>query len=72
MYRILIAEDEVKIAAFMEKGFKKQEFATVVAEDGWNRVLGSASPSRLAVATCECECDRIWRKRHLACPQLIN
>jgi hypothetical protein len=23
MYRILIAQDEVKIAAFMEKGFKK-------------------------------------------------
>jgi hypothetical protein len=68
MYRILIAEDEVKIAAFMEKGFKKQRFANAVAEDGWNRVLASASPSRLALATCFCECDRIWRKRHLACP----
>ena len=42
MYRILIAEDEVKIAAFMEKSFKKQGFATAVAEDGWNRVLASA------------------------------
>jgi DNA-binding response OmpR family regulator len=68
MYRILIAEDEVKIAAFMEKGFKKQRFATAVAEDGWNRVLASTSPSRLAVATYSCECDRIWRKRPLACP----
>jgi DNA-binding response OmpR family regulator len=68
MYRILISEDEVKIAAFMEKGSKKQEFATAVAEDGWNPVLASASPSRLAVATCSCECDHIWRKRHLACP----
>jgi len=67
MYHILIAEDEVKIAAFMEKGFKKR-FATAVAEDGWNRVLASASPSRLALGTCSCECDRIWRKRHLACP----
>ncbi len=34
MYRILIAEDEVKIAAFMEKGFQKQGFATAVAENG--------------------------------------
>jgi two-component system, OmpR family, copper resistance phosphate regulon response regulator CusR len=34
MYRILIAEDEVKIAAFMEKGFKKQGFATAVAPTG--------------------------------------
>jgi DNA-binding response OmpR family regulator len=34
MYRILIVEDEVKIAAFMEKGFKKQGFVTAVAENG--------------------------------------
>lgn len=34
MYRILIAEDEVKIAAFMEKGFKKQGFATAIAQNG--------------------------------------
>lgn len=39
MYRILIAEDEVKIAAFMEKGFKKQGFATAVAEDGPQALL---------------------------------
>ena len=39
MYRILIAEDEVKIAAFMEKGFKKQRFATAVAEDGPQALL---------------------------------
>ncbi|NJK70090.1 MAG: response regulator transcription factor [Oscillatoriales cyanobacterium RU_3_3] len=42
MYRILIAEDEVKIAAFMEKGFKKQGFVTAVAEDG---------PQALSLAT---------------------
>jgi DNA-binding response OmpR family regulator len=42
MYRILIAEDEVKIAAFMEKGFKKQGFATAVAENG---------PQALSMAT---------------------
>lgn len=34
MCRILIVEDEVKIAAFMEKGFKKQGFATAIAENG--------------------------------------
>ncbi|MEG3880840.1 response regulator transcription factor [Microcoleus sp. herbarium7] len=34
MYRILIAEDEVKIAAFMEKGFKKQGFTTAIAQNG--------------------------------------
>lgn len=42
MYRILIAEDEVKIAAFMEKGFKKQGFVTAVAENG---------PQALSMAT---------------------
>ncbi len=39
MYRILIAEDEVKIAAFMEKGFKKQGFVTAVAENGYQALL---------------------------------
>jgi two-component system, OmpR family, copper resistance phosphate regulon response regulator CusR len=34
MCRILIAEDEVKIAAFMEKGFKKQGFTTAIAQNG--------------------------------------
>lgn len=34
MNRILIAEDEERLAAFMEKGFKKNGFITVVASDG--------------------------------------
>ncbi len=34
MCRILIVEDEVKIAAFMEKSFKKQGFTTAIAENG--------------------------------------
>ncbi|WP_404790659.1 response regulator transcription factor [Altericista sp. CCNU0014] len=34
MYRILIAEDEARVAAFLEKGLRKHGFATVVAEDG--------------------------------------
>ena len=39
MCRILIVEDEVKIAAFMEKGFKKQGFVTAVAQDGQQALL---------------------------------
>ena len=39
MYRILIAEDEVKIATFMEKDFKKQGFVTAVAENGTQALL---------------------------------
>ena len=34
MYRILIAEDEPQIAAFIEKGLKRSGFSTVVAGDG--------------------------------------
>jgi two-component system, OmpR family, copper resistance phosphate regulon response regulator CusR len=34
MNRILIAEDEERLAAFMEKGFRKNGFSTVVASDG--------------------------------------
>ncbi|MEO1299794.1 MAG: response regulator [Cyanobacteria bacterium J06636_16] len=34
MYRILIAEDEPRIAAFMEKGLRRSGFSTVVASDG--------------------------------------
>lgn len=34
MNRILIAEDEERLAAFMEKGFKKNGFVTAVAADG--------------------------------------
>jgi two-component system, OmpR family, copper resistance phosphate regulon response regulator CusR len=32
--RILIAEDETRLAAFLEKGLRKSGFETVVAEDG--------------------------------------
>ncbi|NJK57509.1 MAG: response regulator transcription factor [Pleurocapsa sp. SU_5_0] len=31
---ILIAEDETRIAAFLEKGLQKQGFKTILAEDG--------------------------------------
>ncbi|MEB3180022.1 MAG: response regulator [Nostocaceae cyanobacterium] len=34
MTRILIAEDEARLAAFIEKGLRKNAFVTVVAEDG--------------------------------------
>ena len=34
MSQILIAEDETRLAAFIEKGLRKQGFATAIAEDG--------------------------------------
>lgn len=34
MNRILIAEDETRVAAFLEKGLRKNGFVTIVAEDG--------------------------------------
>lgn len=34
MNRILIAEDESRVAAFIAKGLQKNNFTTVVAEDG--------------------------------------
>lgn len=34
MHRILIAEDEPRIAAFIEKGLKKQGFMTATSNDG--------------------------------------
>ncbi len=34
MYQILIAEDEPRIAAFMEKGLKRSGFSTIVVNDG--------------------------------------
>ena len=34
MKPILIAEDERRVAAFLEKGLSKNGFATIVAEDG--------------------------------------
>lgn len=41
MCRILIAEDESRIAAFMEKGLRKNGFTTAVAEDG-NKAVSMA------------------------------
>jgi two-component system, OmpR family, copper resistance phosphate regulon response regulator CusR len=34
MHRILIAEDETRVAAFIAKGLQKNGFITAVAEDG--------------------------------------
>jgi DNA-binding response OmpR family regulator len=34
MNRILIAEDEARLAAFLEKGLNKNGYTTMVAEDG--------------------------------------
>ena len=34
MFQILIAEDEVRIASFIEKGLRKHGYSTVVAKDG--------------------------------------
>lgn len=38
MCRILIAEDETRLAAFIEKGLRKNGFATAVAENGQRAV----------------------------------
>jgi two-component system, OmpR family, copper resistance phosphate regulon response regulator CusR len=45
MSRILIAEDEKRIASFLEKGLKANGFATEVAEDG-ERALTLASSGK--------------------------
>lgn len=34
MKRVLIAEDEVRVASFLEKGLQKNGFVTAIAEDG--------------------------------------
>ncbi len=39
MSRILIAEDEARLAAFLEKGLRKYGFITAVAEDGQQAIL---------------------------------
>jgi two-component system, OmpR family, copper resistance phosphate regulon response regulator CusR len=39
MIRILIAEDEARLAAFLEKGLRKYGFITTVAEDGQQAIL---------------------------------
>ena len=41
MNRILIAEDEIRLAAFIEKGLKKYGFVTAIAADG-NQALSMA------------------------------
>ncbi len=41
MNRILIAEDELRLAAFIEKGLKKYGFVTAIAPDG-NQALNMA------------------------------
>lgn len=41
MNRILIAEDELRLAAFVEKGLKKHGFTTAIAPDG-NQALSMA------------------------------
>ena len=41
MNRILIAEDETRLAAFIEKGLKKYGFVTAIAPDG-NQALNMA------------------------------
>ncbi|MBE9179807.1 response regulator [Oculatella sp. LEGE 06141] len=35
MNRILIVEDQPRIAAFLEKGLRQAGFITTVAQDGW-------------------------------------
>ncbi len=39
MSRILIVEDEARLAAFLEKGLRKYGFITAVAEDGQQAIL---------------------------------
>lgn len=43
MKRILIAEDEDRLASFLEKGLKKHGFTTAVAPDGNQAVLMAQS-----------------------------
>ncbi|MEO0457538.1 MAG: response regulator transcription factor [Cyanobacteria bacterium P01_A01_bin.114] len=39
MYRILIAEDESRIASFLEKGLKAQGFTTAIAPNAYEAIL---------------------------------
>lgn len=43
MNRILIAEDEPRIASFLEKGLKASGFTTAVAKDGYEALLMACS-----------------------------
>lgn len=43
MNRILIVEDEARLAAFVEKGLRKNGFQTTIAEDGEQAILQTES-----------------------------
>ena len=43
MSRILIVEDESRIAAFVEKGLRKNGFSTAIAADGEQALLMTQS-----------------------------
>ena len=43
MCRILIAEDEARLAAFVDKGLRKHGFGTAIAEDGEQALQMAAS-----------------------------
>ena len=43
MSRIVIAEDEDRLAAFIDKGLRKNGFATLIATDGEQAILMSQS-----------------------------
>ncbi|PSB58172.1 response regulator transcription factor [Chamaesiphon polymorphus] len=43
MNRLLIAEDEARIAAFLEKGFRAQGFTTTVAKNGHEAIAMARS-----------------------------
>ncbi|PMB04684.1 response regulator [Fischerella thermalis CCMEE 5198] len=43
MTQILIVEDEVRLAAFIEKGLRKNGFTTIVAVDGEQAILMAES-----------------------------
>lgn len=43
MSRILIAEDEARLAAFVDKGLRKYGFSTAIAEDGEQAIQMAAS-----------------------------
>jgi two-component system, OmpR family, copper resistance phosphate regulon response regulator CusR len=45
MYRILIAEDEARLASFVEKGLRKHGFNPTIAEDGEQALSFLASES---------------------------
>lgn len=45
MCRILIVEDEARLAAFIEKGLRKNGFTTILAEDGQQAIDLATSQS---------------------------